>query len=125
MATCTGRFAARLMLHLFLRLWLSLSALLPQVSPLLWAGSSALGLGDFIVEKHREALGEAIILCSGFSLLMLCCLLIFLFPKYSDSYFFMVYRCAQTCLHLHLYVYTHAHTQRHTHMVGQIKYVGC
>lgn len=69
------------MLHLFLCLWLFLSAPLLPVSPLLWAGSSALNIVDFIVENHREALGEAIILCAGFSLLMFCCLLIFLFPK--------------------------------------------
>ena len=81
MAACTGRFAAHLMLHLFLCLWLFLSALLPRVSPLLWAGSSALSIVDFIVEKRREVLGEAIVLCSGFSLLMFCCFLIFLFPS--------------------------------------------
>lgn len=90
--------------HLFLSLWLFLSALLPQVSPLLWAGSSALGIVDFIVEKNREALREAIILCSGFSLLMLCCILIFLFPNQSDRYFFMYIGMYKHAMHTYGYI---------------------
>lgn len=82
LAVCTSQFAACLMHFTSLSVVVCLCSAV-AVSLLLWAGSSALSGVDFIVEKCGEVLREAIILCTGFRLLMFCCLLIFLFPKKS------------------------------------------
>lgn len=67
---------------------------------------------DFIVEKCREALREAIILCAVFRLLMFCCFLIFLFPKKSYRYLCV---CLNACIPIYMYIYIFMYIHMHTY----------
>lgn len=68
------------MLPLFFSQLLFLSVVLPQVSLFLWSDFffGLITVGFVVEKKHGEALREAIILCTGFGLLLFCCLLILL-----------------------------------------------
>lgn len=83
LAVCTSQFAACLMRFTSLSVVVCLCSTVAGFTAALGWFFCPGGV-DFVVEKCREGLrGEAIILCTGFRLLMFCCFLIFLFPKKS------------------------------------------
>lgn len=121
LAMCTSQFTACLMHFTSLSVVVCLcSAVADFTAASGWFFCP--GGADFVVEKCREALREAITLCTGFRLLMFCCFLIFLFPKKSYRDFFMcMFKCMHThvCIYIYIYLCIYTCTHMDIYMVGQ------